>query len=1070
VALGAAVTGLALLVGLLVSSDRRAQAAASTQNLHATDVTVGSTTYNTMNTSAVTGTIATATAVLADKNLVYTFADGAGVQTFVSDAVPTGATWAIGGAWTFNAYVKASTSTRMYLRAVILRIGTDGTATTLATTGFTTRMDVTTAYGLISWNYTLAANTLTGGQRFGVRFQVQPDSNGPTATLGFDASTAASNVVAQITSTPDAPTSVVATPGSGQASVTWVAPASNGGSAITGYTVTASPGGQTATVGGSTLTATVTGLTNGTAYTFTVTATNAIGTGPASAASNSVTPATAPGPPTSVSATAGNAQATVTWVAPASNGGSAITGYTVTSSPGGLTATVGGSTLTATVTGLTNGTAYTFTVTASNAAATSVASAPSNSVTPSAAPTAPGAPTSVVATAGNTQATVTWVAPASDGGSAILGYTVTASPGGGTAAVGGSTLTATVTGLTNGTAYTFTVTATNAIGTGPASAASNSVTPSAGGATVPGAPQTVAATAGNGQATVTWTAPASDGGSVITGYTVTSSPGAFTATVNGSTFSATVTGLTNATSYTFTVTATNSIGTGPASAASNAVIPGAVPDPPTAVSGTGGNGYVLVTWTAPVNNGGSAITSYTATSSPGGFNTSVDGASNSASVTGLTNGTAYTFTVTATNAIGTSAPSAASAPVTPSTSGWPALPAMTPPAHNSHATYTVETAACARCHRVHTSPAPRVLYKTWPEENVCYTCHDGSAAPNVMSQFAKTYKMPLTATAGIHSNNEPRTRNPASFTGANRHIECADCHNPHLAGAGVAGSWSGSTSPGSPHTIGSNYTFGPQQSVWGIAVTNTAAWTAPTFATTYPITMQYQLCFKCHSSWAYGTSPPTSPSGGFVETDQAKEFNTLNNAYHPVEDVGKNPFLKSNGSSYASSLIGGFTPTGRMVCSDCHRSETTPGVTPTDPAGPHGSTNPFILRGQWDRTTGQAGTSNHLCFNCHAWTTYSRGSTTAATGFYDGVNGKGNLHGIMVGGRNKANADAEIVCMDCHVAIPHGYYRDHLLGFTGDGAPYINRPYSGGLTSIDQWRASGTWIYDSCGTAMSSCK
>jgi hypothetical protein len=82
-----------------------------------------------------------------------------------------------------------------------------------------------------------------------------------------------------------------------------------------------------------------------------------------------------------VSATAGNASATVSWTAPA-NGGSTITGYTVTASPGGATATVSGSTLTATLTGLTNGQAYTFTVTATNAVGTSAPSSPSNSVTP----------------------------------------------------------------------------------------------------------------------------------------------------------------------------------------------------------------------------------------------------------------------------------------------------------------------------------------------------------------------------------------------------------------------------------------------------------------------------------------------------------------------------------------------------------------------------------------------------------------------------------------------------------------------------------------------------------------
>ena len=157
--------------------------------------------------------------------------------------------------------------------------------------------------------------------------------------------------------------------GQGQATVSFTAPASNGGSAITGYTVTATDtttpanGGQTGTGAASPIT--VTGLTNGDSYTFTVTATNAIGTGPASAPSNAVTPRPpCPGHPPAVTATPGNAGHGQLH-RPASNGGSAITGYTVTATDtttpanGGQTATGAASPIT--VTGLTNGDSYTFT-------------------------------------------------------------------------------------------------------------------------------------------------------------------------------------------------------------------------------------------------------------------------------------------------------------------------------------------------------------------------------------------------------------------------------------------------------------------------------------------------------------------------------------------------------------------------------------------------------------------------------------------------------------------------------------------------------------------------------------
>jgi uncharacterized protein (TIGR02145 family) len=124
----------------------------------------------------------------------------------------------------------------------------------------------------------------------------------------------------------------------------------------------------------------VTGLINGTAYTFTVVATNAVGNSVASAPSGSVTPRTVPSPPTNPVATAGFAQASVVFNAPGSDGGSAITGYTVTSSPGGFNTT--GTSSPIVVSGLATNVSYTFTVVATNAAGNSVTSSASGSVSP----------------------------------------------------------------------------------------------------------------------------------------------------------------------------------------------------------------------------------------------------------------------------------------------------------------------------------------------------------------------------------------------------------------------------------------------------------------------------------------------------------------------------------------------------------------------------------------------------------------------------------------------------------------------------------------------------------------
>ena len=180
---------------------------------------------------------------------------------------------------------------------------------------------------------------------------------------------------------------------------------------------------------------------------------------------------------------------------------------------------------------------------------------------------APGVPTTVGATAGDASAAVTWSAPSDDGGAAVTGYTATAAPGGASCAWTTGELGCTIRGLANGTGYAISVTATTLGGTSGASS-SATVTPRG----VAGVPTGVTASAGLLRAVIAWKAPAVDGGSAITAYTVTASPGGARCTTTGA-LTCAVTGLLNTKAYTFVVKAETSAGSGPASAATGAVRP-----------------------------------------------------------------------------------------------------------------------------------------------------------------------------------------------------------------------------------------------------------------------------------------------------------------------------------------------------------------------------------------------------------------------------------------------------------------------------------------------------------------
>ena len=283
-------------------------------------------------------------------------------------------------------------------------------------------------------------------------------------------------------------------------------------------------------------------------------------------------------------------------------------------------------------------------------------------------PIAPYAPTQVVATPGNAGATVQWLKPGSDGGSPITGYVVTAHDRIGTSLSRSFNNDATseiVTGLANGHTYTFTVQARNANGVGLTSNASGPVAVG-----TPAAPDPATARPSNGAADVSWTVPANNG-AAIGGYVVTPYLGAAALAPHAFGASATsgvVTGLANGASYTFTVAAKNVNGTGPESQATTAIVVGS-PAAPASATASAGAGSATVQWSVPGTNNGLPITGYMITPYIGGAAfpaRAFDSSTTTRILTGLTAGTAYSFTVAAVNANGVGPPSPRSNTVTPS--------------------------------------------------------------------------------------------------------------------------------------------------------------------------------------------------------------------------------------------------------------------------------------------------------------------------------------------------------------------------------------------------------------------
>jgi predicted CXXCH cytochrome family protein len=352
-------------------------------------------------------------------------------------------------------------------------------------------------------------------------------------------------------------------------------------------------------------------------------------------------------------------------------------------------------------------------------------------------------------------------------------------------------------------------------------------------------------------------------------------------------------------------------------------------------------------------------------------------------------------------------------PPLPTPTQTPPLPTDEPAAGEPHGNYTVTTAACAGCHRAHTAGG-QALRKTWPEEALCFSCH-GAAGPgtDVEAAFAATtntdtrfFKHDVAATTGVHRVGEMEA---ADFGGANRHVACEDCHDPHGSARGyTAAPWLQREMDQTP----------------GVD----PVWVAPGSPAGYnwlvEAEREYQVCFKCHSSF---TELPTyAPDGWDGRTyvpdglrkltyagssqvpdhrDLALEFNPYNDSFHPVVTRGRNQNIPPG------SFVTGWSVDSMVYCTDCH--------TNANPAaggvGPHSSPLLHLLAGSdnYQTVSSEGGmlASGAVCFNCHDAEDYiGRGTETNFT------RNRANLH------RRHSNSGTCYVCHDTH-----GSEQLHLL-------------------------------------------
>jgi predicted CXXCH cytochrome family protein len=308
---------------------------------------------------------------------------------------------------------------------------------------------------------------------------------------------------------------------------------------------------------------------------------------------------------------------------------------------------------------------------------------------------------------------------------------------------------------------------------------------------------------------------------------------------------------------------------------------------------------------------------------------------------------------------------------------------------------TVRDNGCENCHRPHSAGTKQRLLNFADEEANCYSCHNGNvAAKNVQLEFNKASVHPVLNTSLVHDPTE----DPVN---ASRHVECADCHNPHATVNQAA------TAPYAP---------GALAGVKGINATGSRV---------NPVVYEYELCFRCHADSI--SKGPARVMRQYVENNTRLVFAPGNASYHPVISNGK--------STDVPSLMPPWTISSQVYCTDCHNNNTGPKAGGTGPSGPHGSVYVPLLERRQELTDFQPESSAlyALCYKCH-----SRGVVLTSLQSF-------RYHAKHV-------IEKQAACTTCH--DPHGVAtKTRLINFN---VMYV-KPSSGNrLEFIDQGNRHGS--------------